>query len=235
MRNVILIATREAYALFATPTAWGLATFYQLLGGLLFCRIMLLAQYADLTGFYGLLGGLLVLVIPLVTMGRIAGERRAGTMELLLTSPLAAWELVWGKWLGVLAFVGLLTGLSLQYPLLLTAYENPDAGQWIPATGALFLMGALLAAVGLFASSLTSNTVLAGITALSVSLGLWWLHSLGSILGSDTTVWFEGGSLYHRVSSMCRGVLDLRDVFYFCGLTVFFLGLAARGVESDRW
>src|SRR5258708_29990382 len=128
---------------------------------------MLVAQYADLTGFYGLLGGLLVVILPIATMGRIAGERRAGTMELLLTSPVAPWELVWGKWLAVLAFVGLLTGLSLQYPLILHAYEHPDPGQWVPATAALVLTRSMLAAGGLLASSLTSNSVLARITAPS--------------------------------------------------------------------
>lgn len=234
MRNILLIAAREAHALFATPTAWGLATFYQLLGGLLFCRIMLVAQYADLTGFYGLLGGLLVLVVPIVAMGRIAGERRAGTMELLATSPVSTWQLVCGKWLALVAFVGLLTVLSLQYPLILAAYENPDIGQWGPATVALLAMGALLAAVGLFASSLTSNTVLAGIGALGLSLFLWWFHSLGAILGEGTAL-FEGASLYHRTSSMCRGVVDSCDVAYFAFATYFFLSLAARGVESDRW
>lgn len=234
MRNILLIAAREIHALFATPTAWGLATFYQLLGGLLFCRIMLVAQYADLTGFYGLLGGLMVIVVPIVAMGRIAGERRAGTMELLATSPISPAQLVWGKWLALLAFVGLLTVLSLQYPLILAAYENPDVGQWAPATLALLAMGGLLAAVGLFASSLTANPVLAGVGALALSLFLWWFHSLGSIVGEGAAI-FDGGSLYHRTASMCRGVVDLRDLAYFAFTTYFFLALAARGVESDRW
>ena len=236
MRNVLLIATREAYLLFATPTAWGLATFFQLLGGLLFCRAVLTAQYADLTGFYANgLAGLLVAVVPIAMMGRIAGERRAGTMELLLTSPIAAWELVWGKWLAALAFVGLLIVLSLQYPLILTAYENPDRGQWLPATAALACEGALLAAIGLFASSLTSNSVLAGITAISLSVFLRLFQSLGSILGQESSPLFEGMSLSHRVLSMSRGVVDTRDIAYFAALTILFLALAARGVESDRW
>lgn len=235
MRNILLIASREACSLFATPTAWGLATFYQLLGGLLFCRIMLVSPYADLTGLYALLAGLMVLLVPIATMGLLAGERRAGTMELLLTSPVAPGELVAGKWLAVLLFVGLLTVLSLQYPLILSAYENPDAGQWMPATLSLALMGALLAAVGLFASSLTANSVLAGVTALSLSLFLWWFHSLGPILGVESSAVFEGASLFHRTSSMCRGVVDSRDLAYFALGTAFFLGLAARGVEADRW
>lgn len=235
MRNILLIAAREAHSLFATPTAWVLATFYQVLGGLLFSRLLVTARHAELGSFYGLLGGLLLLVIPILTMGRIAGERRAGTMELLLTSPLAAWQLVWGKWLAVGLFVGLLCGLTLQYPLILSAYANPDPGQWAPATLGLALLGGLLAAIGLFASSLTSNSVLAGMMGLALSMFLWWFHSFGSILGLEEWTLWQATSLYHRVLTLHRGVLDSRDLFYFAATTWFFLGLAARGVEADRW
>lgn len=235
MRNVLLIAAREAHSLFATPTAWVLATFYQVLGGLLFSRLLITARYAELSSFYGLLGGLLLLVIPILTMGRLAGERRAGTMELLLTSPLAPWQLVWGKWLAAGLFVALLSTLTLQYPLVLSAYANPDPGQWAPATLGLALLGGLLAAIGLFTSSLTSNSVLAGMTGLALSMFLWWFSSFGSILGMEEWTLWHGASLYQRVFALHRGVLDSRDLFYFAAMTAFFLGLAARGVESDRW
>jgi ABC-2 type transport system permease protein len=235
VRALLLIARREWYALFATPTAWVLATLFQFLGGLLFLFVLESARFADLGPFYFRLTALLPLVVPIVAMGRLAGERRQGTMELLLTSPVAPWQIVGGKYLGVLGFVGLLTVLSLQYPLILSAYASPDPGQWIPATAGFALTGALLAAIGIFATALTSNQILAGILTLAISLLLWWAHNLGPIVGFEAGTLHSRSSLLHRFLVFNQGTIDSRDLYYFLGLSAFFLTLAARGVESDRW
>jgi ABC-2 type transport system permease protein len=235
MRNVLLIARREVGSLFATPTAWALVTLYQVLGGFMFCYVLYYSRWADLSPLHVRLAALLVLLFPILAMGRIANERRQGTMELLLTCPISAGELVAGKFLALAAFGSLLALLSLQYPLVLSAYGSPDPGQWLPATLGLALTAALLAAVGLFASSLTANPVLAGVLALTLSLFLWWFHAIGALLDLEATAVFSGLSLLQRFATMNRGILDSRDLFYFAGSTVFWLGLAARGVESDRW
>ncbi|MBI4861580.1 MAG: ABC transporter permease subunit [Candidatus Riflebacteria bacterium] len=234
MTTVLLIARREWYGLFATPTAWGLATLYQVLGGIIFCHVLDAARFADLAPLHATLAGLNVFLFPIVTMGRIAQERRQGTMELLLTSPVEPWQIVWGKYLGVLGFALVITILSLQYPLILAAYGKPDAGQWVPATLGLFLDAALFCAVGLFASALTANQVLAGITALALSLFLCWARELGRMMGFAEQP-LEGLTVISRFASFNRGTLDSRDLFYFVALSWFFLVLAARGVESDRW
>src|SRR5947209_3832777 len=120
MRNVVLITMREFYELFATPAVWAMATLFQLLAGVRFSSFIYVARYADLEALHMVLASILILFLPIVTAGRIAQERRQGTMEMLLTSPLSPWELVGGKFLGLMGFVGLLVGLSLQYPLLLS-------------------------------------------------------------------------------------------------------------------
>lgn len=235
MRCLFLIAIRECSSLFATPTAWALATLYQLLAGILFTFGLETGRYADLAPLYLRLTSLLLVIIPVISMGRIAGERRQGTMELLLTSPAAAWQIVGGKFLGLAAFVVLLTILTLQYPLILMAYANPDPGQWIPATVGFALVGCLLAAIGLFASSVTENQAFAGILAVSLSLVLWWAQGLSLVLESQGTGLYDKVSLLHRFAGFNQGIIDSRDLFYFVALIGFFLSLASRGVESDRW
>jgi ABC-2 type transport system permease protein len=235
IRNVWLIAGRELYELFATPSVWIMASLFQVLGGFSFSTYLYFARYADMAVVQHFLASILVIFMPIVTMGRLSQERRQGTMEMLLTSPVKPAELVGGKFVAILTFVGLLVGLSLQYPLLLTAYSNPDPGQWLPGTLGLFLVGMLLGAIGLFASSLTESSVLAGLVSLVISVVLWGAQSLGSLVeGRDGGI-FAHLSLMTRCSTFVHGILDSRDIYYFLALTILFLGLAARGVEADRW
>jgi ABC-2 type transport system permease protein len=173
--------------------------------------------------------------IPVITMRLFAEEKRNGTIELLVTSPIDDLEVIVGKWLaavGLYAGMLLLTGLNVVF---IFKYGNPD---WKPlAVGylGLLLQAAALLAIGTFISSLTKNQIIAGSATFGVCLLIFVLGWAG---GYETSTWAQVlsyMSVTTHMESFTKGVLDTKDVLYY--LTVIFLGLflTARSLESLRW
>jgi len=173
--------------------------------------------------------------IPVITMRLFAEEKRNGTIELLVTSPIRDLEVIVGKWLaavGLYAGMLLLTGLDAAF---IFKYGNPD---WKPlAVGylGLLLQAAALLAIGTFISSLTRNQIIAGAASFGVCLLIFVLGWAG---GYETSTWAQVlsyMSVTTHMESFTKGVLDTKDAVYY--LTVIFLGLflTARSLESLRW
>lgn len=178
----------------------------------------------------------LLIILPILTMRLFSEEKKLRTFEFLMTSPIGLNEIVSGKFMSVfLVFLGLL-GLTGLIPLTMALFSDFE---WYPIlTGylGLALLGALFLAVGVLASALTENQIVAAFVSFGLLLVLWLMAGLGSLLG-DTTA----GQLVAYVSFMehydhlVRGLIDTKDLVYFASAIVLMLFLAHRVVDSTRW
>jgi gliding motility-associated transport system permease protein len=179
---------------------------------------------------------ILLLVLPILTMRSFAEERKLKTFELLMTSPIGINHIVAGKFVAVfLIYLGMLA-LTGIVPVVLAMFNSFD---WAPVfTGylGLLLMGALFLAVGVFASAVTENQIVAAFLSFGILLSVWLMGAMGSILG-DTPAGnaISYLSFIEHYDRLVRGLVDTKDlVYYACGI-LFMLFLTHRVVESQRW
>lgn len=178
----------------------------------------------------------LLIILPILTMRLFAEERKLRTFEFLMTSPIGINEIVAGKFMSVfLIFLGLL-GLTGLVPAVLMLFSDFD---WYPVlTGylALALLGALFLSVGLFASALTENQIVAAFVSFGLLLTIWLISGLGALLG-DTTAGHVVSylSFMEHYDRLVRGLIDTSDLVYFGTSLILMLFLTHRVVESARW
>lgn len=237
MRHVLIIAGREIQAYLASPIAYVVTAMFLFFSGTFFVSHLAGISYADTTivGFVQA-GRILILVFAaLLTMGLVADERKTGTWELLMAAPVRKLEIVLGKFL---ASYGLLLGilvLTLYYPLLLFVFGDPDLGPIVTSYVGLALLGAAAMAAGLFASSLTSNQLVAAVLAGGILFALWFLGAAGRFLPETAGAVLTSVSLSGHFPPFLRGVIDLRDVVYYLSVAALFLFLAVETIENGRW
>jgi ABC-2 type transport system permease protein len=174
-------------------------------------------------------------LIPMLTMRLFAEEKRSGTIELLVTSPLRDWEIILGKWMAAMIIYLAMLGISLVNILILFAYGNPD---WRPmAVGylGLLLQGAALLAICTFVSTCTKNQIVAGVAGFGVCLLLWVLDWVSSFESSTVLKVVGYLSVTSHYEAFSRGVIDSKDAIYYVTLTIFGLFLTAQSLESMRW
>jgi ABC-2 type transport system permease protein len=258
LRNVAALVEKEWRHYFGSPIAYVALTMWTLLFGLFYFLVlrsfllysMRSAQQMEFGGapklslndlvISGVLQNMAVValfVTPMLTMRLFAEEKRQGTLELLATAPLTAWQIILGKFLGALSLftVMVLAGL-LNFALLWQYATNPP--EWKPiATGvlALLLIGSCFIAVGLFISTLTRNQIVAGTLTFGVLLGFWilgWLQDPSA--GAITKVLAYLGLLTH-LEELMKGVVDLKDVLFYVSFSFLGLFLAHQSLESQRW
>ena len=262
MSHVLAIAGRELRSLLSTPVAYVLFAIYLVFAGYIFFLsleffllqiqqvqmvrlppeqlVELMSQFnlndRVISPAMGTFSFVFVLLIPILTMRAFAEERANGTIELLLTSPVTTWELVLGKYLGVLGIIGILIGLTALYPLLLLAYGNPEVLRTLGGLLGLLLYGAALGALGCFVSSLTESPTIAVAAATVAGLLLLLIDVVAELAGSGplgaTLRWL--GIRVHFEESL-QGVIATPDLAYFAIVIIFFLTLTRTSVESLRW
>jgi gliding motility-associated transport system permease protein len=253
MRNIWTICRRELYAYFVSPIAWVLLTIFAFLSGVFtyiitssFVRFSLEGQMSGqptpmnineqvIAPLFSNIAVVGLFLIPLISMRLFAEEKRQGTIELLVTSPLHDLEIIIGKWLAsVIMYCALLAVLAADYSFLFI-YGNPD---WKPvATGFLgiVLQGACLLSFGSFISTLTRNQIVAGAIGFALALVLWilnWTTSFGNSIGVQVLNYL---SIVSHMDSFSRGVVDTKDLIYYLSMIFLGLFLTARSLESLRW
>ena len=250
MKAALVIARRELLSLFVSPMAWTLLAVVQALAAWVFLVRMdgfaaVQPRLADLPGSPGLtalvvtpllrtLALLMVLVVPLVTMRMLSGERRDGTLVLLLAAPVSAFSIVFGKYLAALGFFLTMLALLACLPLTLLLGGSLDGGLLLAATLGMLLLIACFSAVGLYFSSLTSQPPSAAGASTGLLLLLWMFDwTVAPRDGADVSLlaWLSPAP---HLDAMLRGLLDSADVGYFVVLTAGFLYLAMRRVEGLR-
>lgn len=233
----LVIFRKELIGYFLSPIAWIVAVSFALVAAAFFVREGLYATHATLDLVYSRCTFAFVVTFPALTMGALAGEFRTGTIETLATDPVRDSEIVLGKYLGVMAFFAMLVSpLVLFYALLRFGGATPDPGPVVSGLVGILLAGSLCAAVGLFASALSSNQVLAFVVAFLILLVLRLLGSAEAIeLPPEVSKALVHVSFPPHLSDFLRGLVTLEDVTYFVSTTALFLFLATRVLESRRW
>ena len=253
MRNVLTICRRELYSYFVSPIAWVLLTIFSILSGGFTTLITIAFVKASLEGqmtgqqtpmnlneqvigpLFSNMAVVSLFLIPLISMRLFAEEKRQGTIELLITSPVHDLEIIIGKWLSAVLMYGALLAVLLFDYMFLFIYGQPD---WRPvATGFLgiFLQGACLLSLGTFISSLTRNQIVAGAIGFALALLLWILNWTTSFGNSGTVQFFNYFSIVSHFDSFVRGVIDTKDVVYYLSMIFLGLFLTSRSLESLRW
>ncbi len=237
--RVSAIARRDFTALFVSPVGWvvaGLFTF--LVSGFGFIATVLAGQQATMAGVFGVITNfLMVVVVPLLTMRVLAEERAQGTLELLLTSPVRDWELTAGKWVGAFAFYLMLIATTLVYVVILRVYASGlDLGLIGATYIGLVLVGASAIAIGVLASSLTRNQIVAFFIAMALLLLIWYAgYVIGFFVAPPANLFFEYIGGWNRFQAFSLGQAALRDIVYFVTLTFGALFLTTRVLASRRW
>jgi len=222
------ILKKELKSYFDHPTAYILLVVFLVVNSFFFFRVAFIQGAADLRPMFDFLPWLLLFFVPAITMRLLAEENRAGTLDLVLVQPVKPWQVLLGKLLGSVAFLGVALLLTLLIPILLSSAGSFDWGQIVAQyVSALFFITGL-AGIGLFASVLSKNQVVAFITALAISF--FFIISgfdfvlVGLSSGFLRTV-FSQLSLTAHFQTMARGVIDLRDLIFFITFAFSFLSV----------
>ncbi len=237
MKNIGIISRKEFRSYLTSPVAYVVTAVFLGLSGTFFASYLAGTNYADtsIRGFLDAAQFLILLFAAALTMRLIAEERKLGTWELLLTVPVRDVEIVIGKFLGSLALLASMLLLTLYYPVLLIVLGDPDLGPIFTSYLGLLLLGSAALAVGLFASSLTSNQIAAAVVAGGILFALWFLGVLGDSAPGALGELLSYVSLSGHFPDFVRGVIDTRSIVYYLSTTAVFLYLAVRSVEADRW
>lgn len=235
MRNTITIMQRELRAYFTSTVAYTVAAFFLLICGYLFYATLRVTQEATLTYFFNNAAVIMLLLSPAMTMRLVAEERRTGSIELLMTAPVTETQVIAGKYLGAVLFYLSMLVLTLQYPFILLRLGAPDKGPMLSGYLGLFLLGAGFLAIGLVASTLTKNQIVAAVGAFAAMLLLWiisWVGSTGST--STLTEILRNLSLFDRFQNFTKGLINTRDVIFFLSLIGFCLYLSVRALAGVK-
>jgi ABC-2 type transport system permease protein len=234
MRNVLAVAERELRSYFASPVAYVVMALFLLMAGYLFALGLRFTQEASLRGLIQNVSVLFLFITPALSMRLLAEEQRTGTVELLLTNPVQEWEIVLGKFLGSVALVLVMLILTLLYPALLFVFGNPDVGPILAGYVGMVIEGAAFLAVGLWASSVTQNQIIAAILAFGLLLILWLSDSLGQFLGGTVGSIVSYTSLVNHFNEFPRGVINSKDVIYYLTVVAAGLVLSTVSLQSRR-
>jgi ABC-2 type transport system permease protein len=253
MRNVIVIFKKELKSYFASPIAYLLLTIFAVIFGFFFysatrffvmqgmqMQMMGRGMPMDVNEYVirPLLSNASVIglfLIPMITMRLYAEEKRSGTIELLMTSPVRDLEIVLGKWLAALVLYTAILGVSGINLGILFAFGRPDWKPILVGFLGLLLQGGCLLAIGTFISTLTRNQIIAGGATFAVCLMLWVLDWVSAY---DQSAWGKVISYLSVVTHFepfSKGVIDTKDVIFYVSMIFFGLFLTARSVESLRW
>ena len=253
MRNVLVIFKKEMKSYFASPIAYLLLTIFAVIFGFFFytfTRLFVLqGMQMQMMGrgmpmdvneqvIRPLLSNASVLglfLIPMITMRLYAEEKRSGTIELLMTSPVRDLEIVLGKWLAALVLYAAILGISGINMGILFAFGRPDWKPVLVGFLGLLLQGGCLLAVGIFISTLTRNQIIAGGATFAVCLMLWVLDWVSAY---DQSAWAKVVSYLSVVTHFepfSKGVIDTKDVIFYLSMIFLGLFLTVRSVESLRW
>jgi ABC-2 type transport system permease protein len=253
MSNALTIAGREIKAYFASPIAYVVIGFFALIYGWFFA--LFLYDFNQRVAQFGAMGGappmnlnnaffgpvfsnmmvILLFTLPLVTMRTYSEEKRSGTMELLLTSPITDAQIVAGKFIGAMTMIAAMLAITLPHVIVLFWFGDPEWKPVVTTYVGFFLMAGCFVAVGLFVSSLTKNQIVAAMATFGVFLMLWVIGWMGSFMGPTGQAVFRYLSIIDHFEDFTRGVMDTKHLVYYASFILFGLFLTMRSVETERW
>jgi gliding motility-associated transport system permease protein len=260
MKGIIAVYRREIGSYFVSPIAYIVIGLFLLVCGWFFYRILgffmqqaITAQMRamqfgggpqniDVPGlviqnFFGVVSTIVLFLLPMLTMGVYAEERKRGTMELLMTSPLTEFQIVFGKFLAALTLYLVMLAPTLIYQIIMASYSEPGIPWSVLWSGylGLALLGSVLVSLGGFISSLTESQIIAGVATFAVFL-LLWVIDFGARDSSST--WgdiVQYLSILRHYDDFSRGVIDTSSIVFYLSLAVLGLFVTQRSLDSMRW
>ncbi|MCR8644968.1 ABC transporter permease [Paenibacillus sp. N1-5-1-14] len=237
MRKTWAICRKELQSFFYSPVAYVAFAFYALLSSVMFYMnfVGMQPSIIDVRYIVSNTAFIYLFIIPLLTMRLMADEFRQGTDELLLTSPTSLTEIVLGKYAAALVVNTALMAFSFIYALIMAAYGPLDQPVLWLSYLSIFLVGAAMMAVGLFASCLSSNQMVGGIIGLVILLLFWVMDAIGNSFTGKLKDIITQFSLSNRSINLQKGILSGVDIFFYIGLVIVFLVLSIQVVQRKRW
>jgi ABC-2 type transport system permease protein len=253
MTNVWVICRKELRSYFASPIAYAVMTAFALIFGFVFFSAtrdfvnfsfrsqmngggppMSVNDYI-LRPLLGFAGTVSLFLIPMISMRLFAEEKRNGTIELLLTSPVKDLSIILGKWLGAMMLYLFVLGMSLPSVAMLFIWGKPDWKPLLVAYLGLLLQGGCLLALGALISAMTSNQIVAGGATFFLSLLLYMLSWMTEYDSTTTSKVLNYISIVTHMENFSKGILDLKDAIFYVSFIFLALFLTARQMESLRW
>ena len=248
------IFKKEMRLYFTSPVAWVIITMFLFIAGYFFYSIFAFYTLASMQSamnpqmarelnvtdsvlrpLFSNVSVILLLLMPLITMRLFSEERRSGTIELLLTYPVRDGAVLIGKYLAALALYAIMLALTLLYPGIVLYFARVEWGPLLTGYLGLLLMGATFLAVGIFASSVTENQIVAAITTFGTLLLLWVVGWSAEYVGGSWGRVLSHLSILEHFDTFARGVLDTKDVIFYINVTILALFLTLRSLETRRW
>ncbi|MBW1916197.1 MAG: ABC transporter permease subunit [Deltaproteobacteria bacterium] len=223
MRQVKNIFIKELRSYFVSPIAYIVISIFLLVTGWFFFMTFFLFNQAGLRNFFTLLPVIFPFVVPAVTMKLFSEELNVGSYEILLTMPVTFIDIVLGKFLASVAFIAAMLIPTLAYPVTISFLGQLDWGPVVGGYIGAVLLGAAFSAIGLFASSLTRNQIIAFIIGVAICFGLTLIDKMLFFLPSSLLGFFGYLGADFHFQNISKGVIDSRDVLYF--LSICFIGL----------
>lgn len=235
-----IIYRREVGAYLRSPFTWVIAALVLLVDGILFQGFAMQGEQLSaivLERFFYFSSGVMMGAGLLLSFRLISEERQQHSMVLLTTSPVRDSQIVIGKYLAALTFLLVLLVLSVYMPLLIMVRGKITGGQILVGYFGLLLVGSTALAIGMFASSLTRNQLLAGVIGLAILLVMVFLFQFARKLDGTVRDVLQEVDMWwiHFQNGFMRGVLNLKDVIYYVAVTYFFLLLSVKTLEAKRW
>lgn len=253
LSNVAAIAGKELRSYFASPVAWVMMGLFAFIFGWFFTvylRMFMLnsmqagqfgggqAVNVNMSLIRPLLGNASVLVLfllPMITMRTYSEEKRSGTIELLLTSPLTDLEIILGKFVGAIVLYAAMLAVTVPYVAILFFAGNPEWRPLISGYLGLFLLGSCFVAVGLFISSTTKNQMVAGAASFIVFLFFWIINWFADNAGPFFGPVLSYLSITEHFDDFGKGIIDTKHVIFYLSFIAFGLFLTLKSVDSERW
>jgi len=235
MNAVMALCQKEWRISLDTPQGYVVSIAFLLASGFFFGSSLFLNGQADMRHWFAVLPLLFIFFIPAMSMRLLADELHDGTYELLATMPTRMIDIVLGKYLSLLGHITFLLVLTMLYPLTLALLGNIDVGTIMASYLGAWLLAALFAAIGLFASAVTSHAMIAYIIGLVLLLVIFLVTQAVPTLPIFMQDWIVLLGPINHYQNMMRGVVSLADVMLFISLTVIFISLSWFALVRRRW
>ncbi|MEC7736045.1 MAG: ABC transporter permease subunit [Candidatus Neomarinimicrobiota bacterium] len=236
MHNIMTIYKKELRSFFTSPMAYIFLVVFSLVNGYFFTNTFFLYNQSDMRALFGIVPLVYLFFIPAVSMGLISREKSLGTIEIISTLPVRERDIVLGKYLAgfTLILVALLT-TAVHYITLYNVGTTVDHGAVFTGYLGLALLGGVYTSVGIFASSLTENQVIAFIVGIAIVLAFFLMDKLLFFVPASMAGIIQYLSTEFHLSNISRGVIDTRNLIYFGSVIGFFLSMTTRVLESRKW
>ncbi len=242
MKPVLVIARRELAATFDSPIAYIAATVFLIATGLMFFfgidggEDFFEARQATVRPLFDSAPWVLAVILPAVTMRLVAEEKKAGTLELLVTLPVSDLEIIVGKLLGAMGFLVVALGLTAIFPLLVLQLGSPDIGAIVGGYVGLFLIGTTFLALGVMTSTWTHNQIVAFILGLLLCIFFWTAtDALIKLAFERPPMALTLLTFKQQFASFSKGVIDLRNIIYFASVIAVAVAASTWTLRSRNW